>query len=290
METNVPKFTSGPLSQEEETNLKEAMRRCSPETVEAALAFRKTGEISHIPVLIIGIIERFLEPDVRPRLKEGNDELRLLEDLGVDSLTIVEIVILVEETLNIKIDNEELKQLSTIKDIKTFIECKIKGVPLPKAPERYKIEDIDAIMPHKQPFLFLQEVTLEETEAKGTYPISGTEFFLEGHFKDNPIFPASIMLEALGQLAVFYLLKTKNPNLTNPVDPSKILFTSCDGVRCHHICRPNDTLSLSVKVKKIKHPLAVFEGHISCNSQKAVFAEQITLTFDYLSNPEQNAQ
>jgi hypothetical protein len=43
--------------------------------------------------------------------------------------------------------------------------------------------------------------------------------FLEGHFKENPVFPASIMIEALGQLCVFYLLKGDHPFLNGKSGP-----------------------------------------------------------------------
>ena len=52
------------------------------------------------------------------------------------------------------------------------------------------------------PFLFVREATLSSGWATGTYTITGEEAFRAGHFKDNPIFPASIMLEALGPRAV----------------------------------------------------------------------------------------
>lgn len=272
------------FSEEEEESLKDSLKRCSPEAITAALTYRKTGDIEQIPTIIIGIIERYLEPDVRPRLKGNTDDLRVLEDLGIDSLTMVEVVMLVEETLDISINNEELRDLRTLGDIKTFIDCKIKGLPLPQKPKHVSVEEIDTIMPHGQPFIFIQEASVSKNESRAHYKISGDEFFLEGHFKNNPVFPASVMLEALGQLAVLHLLKLDETELEKPVDPEKILFTSCDGVRCHRICKPGDKLSLSVKPKRIKHPLASFEGHITCGSEKVAFAEEITLMFDFKSD------
>ncbi|MFP6900121.1 MAG: 3-hydroxyacyl-ACP dehydratase, partial [Opitutales bacterium] len=117
--------------------------------------------------------------------------------------------------------------------------------------------------------------------ATGTYKISGTEVFLEGHFKDNPVFPASIMIEALGQLGVFYLLKGENILLERPVRPDSIFFTSCDGVRCRRICKPGEKLELTIKLKQIRHPIAVFDGLIQVGDEKAASAEEIKLTFDY---------
>ena len=73
-----------PFSAEEESALRESLKRCSPATIEAAIAYRKTLEASHLPAIIIGVIERFVEPDLRAKLKEADDELRLVEDLGID--------------------------------------------------------------------------------------------------------------------------------------------------------------------------------------------------------------
>ena len=90
------------------------------------------------------------------------------------------------------------------------------------------------------------------------------------------------MLEALGQLAVLYLLEGgTSSDEGKAVDPSKIFFTSCEGVRCHRICRPGDLLSLTVKPKRTKMPLATFEGSIRVGQEKAAMAEEITLTFAY---------
>jgi len=277
---------SNPLTPEIEQDLREQLKRCSPETVEGALRYRTTGDPDGVGMVVLGIIERFLDPEVRPRLRAGGDGLRIFDDLGIDSLTMVEVVMLVEEVLQIKINNEELRDLRTIGDVKTYINCRVRGLPLPERPVHVHVAEIIALMPQQPPFLFVQEATLRSDEARGVYKIAGDEFFLEGHFKNNPVLPASIMLEALGQLAVLYLLKTKREELTAPVSSKKIFFTACDGVRCQRICKPGDLLTLVVKPKRIKHPLGMFEGHITCGTEKVAFAEEICLTFDYATAEE----
>jgi acyl carrier protein len=277
---------SSSLTPEAEQALREQLKRCSPETVEAALRFRATGDPDGVSAIVLGIIERFLDPEVRPRLRTGGDDLRIFDDLGIDSLTMVEVVMLVEEVLQIKIHNDELRDIRTVGDIKVYIDCRLKGLPPPERPLRVHGADIVALMPQQPPFLFVQEASLRSDEARGTYKIAGDEFFLEGHFKNNPVLPASIMLEALGQLAVLYLLKARRPELTAPVSPARIFFTACDGVRCQRVCRPHDILTLVVRPKRIKHPLGIFQGHITCGNERVAFAEEITLTFDYLRPDE----
>jgi 3-hydroxyacyl-[acyl-carrier-protein] dehydratase len=106
-------------------NLKQSLRRCSPETVEAAIEYRKSNNPQFVAAIVTGIIERFLEPDLKPLMRKGDDSLRLFDDLGVDSLTMMEIVILVEEIIGISVENEELRNLRSIADIKQFIQSKL---------------------------------------------------------------------------------------------------------------------------------------------------------------------
>ena len=270
-----------PFAAEDEAALREALKRCSASTFEAAVQFRKTGNPEHLPAVVIGVIERFVEPDLRMKLKDADDDLRLIEDLGIDSLTRMEIVILVEDVLQMSINNDELRNLRTVGDVKTFIDCKVRGLALPKPTKFLPIEQIAAIMPIQPPFLFLNEASVSSNGANGKYKITGQEFFLQGHFKDNPVMPASIMLEALGQLAVLYLLEGAATEPGKVISPNTIFFTGCEGVRAHRVCRPGDILTLSIKPKRMKMPLATFEGAIRVGQEQAAIAEEIPMTFGF---------
>ena len=267
-----------PLSLED---LKETLKRCPEGTFEALVAFRENKDIDQVATIVMGIIERHLEPDQKEILQKGGDEIRLYEDLGIDSLTMLEVVMMTEQTLELSLDNEELKDLRTIGDVKVYIDCKIKGEKPPSREKTYRVEEIATVMPQQDPFLFLESATLNGEVATGIYNISGSEGFLEGHFKNNPVFPASIMIEALGQLGVFYLLKGENALFEGPIRPDSIFFTSCDGVRCRRVCKPGEKLELSIRPKQIRHPIAVFDGLIRVGDEKAASAEEIKLTFDY---------
>lgn len=270
-------MTTAQLNEEE---LRDSLKRCPEQAIEAAVKFSSSRDPELVPVIVMGIIERFVEPDVRPVLREGNDQIRLLEDLGIDSLLMVEIVILVEETLAIHIENEELRNLRSVGDIKAYLDAKLKGLPLPASKNALSFAEVAAIMPHQAPFLFLQEARVNGLEAEGTYHITGDEPFLEGHFKGNPVFPASLMLEALGQLAVLLLLKSDNPELGGKVNPNSVFFVSCDGVRCHKMCKPDDVMHLNISLKKVHYPMAQFEGTILNRGTRVAKVEEISLVFD----------
>lgn len=138
-------------------------------------------------------------------------------------------------------------------------------------------------MPHRSPFLFIDRYKIEQNQVFAKYLVTGKENFLPGHFKDNPVFPASIMIEALGQLGVLFLVGSveNHEYFSNEVDASTIYFTSCDGVRCHRVVKPGDELEMFLKVKKVRRPLAIFEGKIQVAGEKTARAESISLLFDY---------
>lgn len=110
--------------QDEET-LREALKRCSRETIENAVSFRKTGDKSLLDNIVLGIIERYAEPEKRELLHSGNDNIDMVKDLELDSLTMVEIVLCVEDALDVKIDNDDVQTLHTVGDIKAYIKKKI---------------------------------------------------------------------------------------------------------------------------------------------------------------------
>jgi 3-hydroxyacyl-[acyl-carrier-protein] dehydratase len=117
----MPAFTEA-----EEARLRDSLKRCSTGTIEAACAYRRTGSADLIPTIIGGLIERYTARDARAKLLEGNDSLRLTEDLALDSLTLLEIVFLAEEVLQITVDNEELRPFETVGDVKAFIASKLR--------------------------------------------------------------------------------------------------------------------------------------------------------------------
>lgn len=280
---DVPKKS---LSEDEIENLRESLKRCPTGTFEAALAFRQKGDLAQVQVIVVGIIKRYLEPEARTRIDTAQPDTRLMDDLGIDSLTMMEIVILVEETLGVAFDNEELREIRTFGDLQSFMAAKVGLTPpeVTKSASRViPFDDILEVMPQQAPFFFIDSAELTEDGLRASYHIRGSEDFLQGHFKNNPVFPASIMIEALGQAAVLFLLKGAHVALTRPVDPTKIYFTSSDGVKCQRICRPGDTLTLSISAKRIRRPLAFFEGIVEVGGERAAFCESFSLIFDFVA-------
>ena len=115
-------------------DLREALKRCSPSTYYAACKFRQHGDVTQLPAIILGVIERYVDRELRPKLQDRPETLRLREDLGLDSLTMMEVVMLAEEVLQISISNEELTQLRTIADVQSFMSGKLSETAIASAP------------------------------------------------------------------------------------------------------------------------------------------------------------
>ena len=57
-----------------------------------------------------------------------------------------------------------------------------------------KRDEIKKILPHREPMLLIDEANLlDEATAEGFYTVRGDEFFLQGHFPNNPVVPGVIL-------------------------------------------------------------------------------------------------
>ena len=275
-----------PLTDEQAAEIRAALKRCRPETIDAALRFRASGDPTEIPVIVYGIVERHLAPEVSQKLDLHHVEegTRLVEDLGIDSLTMLEIVLSIEETMAMRIENEELKDLRTLGDVKTFIGQKLavgtgaEASPKPKT-RRYARPDLMAILPHGLPFLFLDEAEIEEDTVRANYTVKGDEDFLAGHFKGNPVFPASIVFEAVGQAACLWVLERVPARLGLTLPNNEVLFASMENAHFHRRARPGDTLEIEAKLHQLHAPLAVFDGLVRVRGERVAQMERLVLAF-----------
>ena len=73
-------------------------------------------------------------------------------------------------------------------------------------------EEIQKYLPHRDPFLFIDEViSLEEGDnIHAVMHVKDENVFLEGHFPGNPIVPGVILIEAMGQASGILGFKTMN--------------------------------------------------------------------------------
>tara|TARA_B100001079_G_C16115024_1_gene384494 strand:+ start:193 stop:633 length:441 start_codon:yes stop_codon:yes gene_type:complete len=119
-------------------------------------------------------------------------------------------------------------------------------------------DDIKRYLPHREPFLFIDEVVdIKDNEIiHAKKIISEDEYFLEGHFPGNPIFPGVIIIEALGQASGILGFTTMNKT---PEEGSIYVLAGVDKVRFRRRVRPGDTIDLFSKVVSEKRGIWKFD-------------------------------
>ena len=96
-------------------------------------------------------------------------------------------------------------------------------------------EEIKRIIPHREPMLLVDETELVGETALGRYTVRGNEFFLQGHFPDNPVVPGVILCEMMAQSAC--LLVNLGDEKFTPY------FTGLKNVKFRNKVIPGDTIS-----------------------------------------------
>jgi 3-hydroxyacyl-[acyl-carrier-protein] dehydratase len=114
-------FTPPPFTPEVEAELRESFKRHSPETVEAIVRFRRNGDTSGLLTAVHGIMQRFIPAESAVEIAAQPDASRLIEDIGIDSLTMLEIVMAMEEAFGVRIDDQQAREIATIGDVRRYV-------------------------------------------------------------------------------------------------------------------------------------------------------------------------
>lgn len=71
-------------------------------------------------------VKKLVAKQLNIPIEKIDDDSRLVEDLGADSLDSIEMLMTLEEEFGISIPDEEAEQLKTIRSIAELIESKVK--------------------------------------------------------------------------------------------------------------------------------------------------------------------
>jgi 3-hydroxyacyl-[acyl-carrier-protein] dehydratase len=131
---------------------------------------------------------------------------------------------------------------------------------------------IEAILPHREPFLLIDEVVeLEPGErVRARKRVRGDEWYLRGHFPGRPVMPGVLIVEAMAQTgAVAVLVEEENRG-------RMALFAGIDDTRFKRIVEPGDELELECTLEQVRGPVGKGKARATVDGQ---LAARGTLTF-----------
>jgi len=130
-------------------------------------------------------------------------------------------------------------------------------------------EQIMEIIPHRDPFLLIDEVLEMEVgvRIKARKYIKEEDFWFKGHFPDYPVTPGVLMIEMLAQAGAVCML-------SKPQYKGKIaLFAGIDKAKFRKQVVPGDVLDLEVEIIREKLSIGTGKAIATVDGKKAVSCE-----------------
>jgi 3-hydroxyacyl-[acyl-carrier-protein] dehydratase len=104
--------------------------------------------------------------------------------------------------------------------------------------------EIEALMPHREPFMFVDSVSVDDGHIKARRTWTGEEFFFKGHFPGYPVVPGVILVETMAQCGgigvklmgidaagTFFLAKVKEARFRRQVRPGDLFHVEIDNIK-----------------------------------------------------------
>ena len=128
---------------------------------------------------------------------------------------------------------------------------------------------IEALMPHRPPFLLVDDVDKLEPGVSCTArrTLRDDDFWFAGHFPGNPVMPGVLIVEALAQTAT--LAATSAGEAAGKIG----LFAGIDRVRFKRVVKPGDTMLLEAEIIAVHGPVgrakvkATVDGQLVCRGE-----------------------
>ena len=129
---------------------------------------------------------------------------------------------------------------------------------------KFNIEEIKKIIPHREPFLLIDEI-IDGDPGKNVTAIKNVtndDYFLKGHFPGNPIMPGVLILECMAQASCFLQFNT----VENP-DKKMMLLSIINHVKFMQKVIPGDSMVIYVELVKYRLGTARIKGSASVNNK-----------------------
>jgi 3-hydroxyacyl-[acyl-carrier-protein] dehydratase len=127
------------------------------------------------------------------------------------------------------------------------------------------LDSIHAAIPHREPFLFIDEIVSETDQqivCRKTF--RGDEFFYSGHYPGYPLTPGVLLCEAAMQAGAILLSRHVSARDGVPV------ATRINDVRFKRFVRPGETIEMQVELRERLTDVYFLDAKVSCQGKVAV--------------------
>jgi len=139
---------------------------------------------------------------------------------------------------------------------------------------QFEIQDIMKILPHRYPMILIDRIT-EITEGVGLTAIKNVtinEPYFAGHFPDQPVMPAVLILESMAQAGAFLVLNT----VPDPLQKN-MLFSAISDSKFRIPIIPGDQVEIKMQLIKIRL------GAVKLRGEAYVF-EKLVAEANFMAN------
>ena len=138
-------------------------------------------------------------------------------------------------------------------------------------------EEIKKYLPHREPMLLVDDVTLDGEICIGHYQVRGDEYFLQGQFPGYPVVPGVVLCEIMGQCSCALLLDVLPGRLT--------FYAGLDNVRFKNQVRPGDLITVKSRISNRRGLTFFIDAEASVEGK---LCAKGTLIFMLVDKPEES--